>query len=113
MVVKTHFHLPAIKFKIFTIKRIQNKQKPQDGGLYPGELITGCAFGLLEDGPITEELISGGLMNESLWFTSRCRNFQFSLSKLTDKWAREYVHIMGERKTACTKKRLVAFHSLA
>ena len=60
MEIKTHFHLPAIKFKISIIKRIQNKQKTQDGALFPGELITGCAFGLLVDGPITEGLIPRG-----------------------------------------------------
>lgn len=52
-------------------------------------------------------------MSGSLRFiiTSRCLNFQFSISKLTDKSARAYVHITEERKkiTACTKKSFVAF----
>lgn len=51
-------------------------------------------------------------MSGSLRFliTSRCLNFQFSLSKLTDKSARAYVHITEERKKSLRAPKKVLWH---
>lgn len=51
-------------------------------------------------------------MSGSLRFiiTSRCLNFQFSISKLTDKSARAYVHITEERKKSLLAPKNVLWH---